>query len=310
MITVCGEALIDLVTTDGRTFAAHPGGGPANVAVSLSRLGVPAGLLGRVSGDTFGRLIEAHLRDNGVDLRDVTAAAEPTTLAVASVNDSGGATYDFYVDGTADFQWTVDTLPSPLADDVEALYVGSLVAGVGPGAAAVEELLRREHERGEVTTVLDPNVRPALSPSHGRTLARVERQVACSDLVKASDEDLRHLYPGADPERIAQDWRDSGPAVVIITAGTEGALAVCRGSDETIWVPADPVIVVDTVGAGDSYLAGLLAALRHEGRLARSGLQRLPADRLTVAMRVASRVAGITASRRGADPPTAFELGW
>lgn len=314
MITVCGEALVDLVTTDGRTFHARPGGGPANVAVSLARLGVPVSLLGRIAGDTFGRLVEAHLRDNGVDLRDVARAVEPTTLAVASVDGTGGAAYDFHVEGTADFGWTDDALSAPLAADVEALCVGSLAAAVAPGAAAVEALLRREHGRSVVTTVLDPNIRPALAGDRAAdragTVARVERQVTLADLVKASDEDLAYLYPDADPEAVAREWLAIGPAAVVVTLGAQGVLAVCAGDDATLRVPARPVTVVDTVGAGDAFLAGLLAALRADGALARAGLAALEAAHLISVLERATAVAALTASRPGADPPTAAELGW
>lgn len=311
MITVCGEALVDLVTTDGRTFEARPGGGPANVAVGLARLGVPVSLLGRIAGDTFGRLVESHLRANGVDLRDVARAAESTTLAVASLDATGGAAYDFYVERTADFGWTDDALPDPLAPDVEALSVGSLVAAVGPGAPAVEEMLRREHARGVVTTVLDPNIRPALAGEHADTVARVERQVALCDLVKASDQDLAYLYPDADPERVARDWLAAGPALVVITLGAQGVLAVGAGDRAVVRVPARPVTVADTVGAGDAYLAGLLAGLRADDVLdRRRGLPTLAPPHLVSLLERANAVAAVTASRPGADPPTAAEVGW
>jgi len=167
LITVCGEALVDLVSTGGWRFTAHAGGSPANVAVGLGRLGVPVSLLARISRDSFGALLRRHLTESGVDLRDVVVAAEPTTLAVATPGPGGSARYEFYLSGTADWQWTRTELPDRLADDVVALHAGSMALDIPPGAHQIAALMLRERRRGAVTISYDPTfaeIRPAPAP--------------------------------------------------------------------------------------------------------------------------------------------------
>ncbi len=177
MITVAGEALIDLVDEGGGRYRAHPGGSPANVAVGLARLGVPCSMLARVSTDALGGQLTKHLAGNGVSLRDVVRAAEPTTLALASLDGAGQAAYSFYVQGTADWQWRRGELPGVLAPDVRALHAGSLALALPPGARAVEDLLAAERVRGGVTISIDPNIRPGLAARRAEEVARVERQI-------------------------------------------------------------------------------------------------------------------------------------
>jgi fructokinase len=310
-IVVCGEALIDLVDEGGGQFRAHPGGSPANVAVGLARLGIQATLLARVSGDAFGRLLRAHLDRGGVDLSQVVAATEPTTLAVVSLDERGVATYDFYVEGTADWQWQASEIPDPLPAGAVALHTGSLALAVPPGAATITDLMRREHERGQVTVSLDPNIRPTFETDRAAAVRRVEEQVSLSDVVKVSEEDLGWLYPGEDPAEIARRWRDTGPAVVVATLGAEGALAV-GPKGNAVGRPAVPVRLVDTVGAGDAFTAGLLAGLSRAGLLGganKAALAALDDAGLTELLDDAVLVAALTCARRGADPPTWLEVG-
>jgi fructokinase len=266
--------------------------------------------LARVADDAFGRLLLDHLRANDVGVRDVVAAREPTTLAVATVAEDGGATYDFYVDGTADWQWADAELPDPLPPDVTALHVGSLAVVLPPGAERVEAMLRREHERGAVTTSLDPNIRPALAGDHAVAVRRTERQVGLAHLVKASSEDLAWLYPDEEPAAVADRWLELGPALVVVTLGAAGAIARGRGAG-AVSVAARPVELVDTVGAGDAFTAGLLAGLQQIGALGGAApfpLAALQADRLHSVLQRAALVASLTCARSGADPPTAAEL--
>jgi fructokinase len=310
-ILVCGEALIDLVDEGGGQFRAHPGGSPANVAVGLARLGIQATLLARVSGDAFGRLLRNHLDRGGVDLNHVVVATEPTTLAVVSLDERGVATYDFYVQGTADWQWRPSEIPDPLPPEAVALHTGSLALAVPPGAEVITDLMRREHERGQVTVSLDPNVRPTFENDRAAAIRRVEQQVSLSDVVKVSEEDLAWLYPGDEPADLARRWHDTGPAIVIVTLGSEGALAV-GPKGNVVTRPAVPVRLVDTVGAGDAFTAGLLAGLSRAGLLGGSNhaaLTALDDAGLAELLDEAVLVAALTCARRGADPPTWMEVG-
>ncbi|MEQ7126695.1 carbohydrate kinase [Actinopolymorpha sp. B11F2] len=317
MITVIGEALIDLVG-DGAVFQATPGGSPANVAVGLARLGQPCDLLCRISGDSFGARLREHLRTNGVSLRHAVPATEPTTLAIATLDPSGSAAYEFYVEGTADWQWTTTELPSPLPQDVVALHTGSLALAIDPGAAVLEEYLRRERERGAVTISLDPNVRPQLAPDRDASRRRIERQVSYAHVVKASAEDLGWLYPGEPMVDVVRHWCGLGPSLVVLTLGAEGALALAAGG-ELVEVSAPRVQVVDTVGAGDAFSAALLSGLADRDLLSRLRTAQVrtpepgPDDSavrgaLPDVLRRACTAAALTCTRPGADPLTASEL--
>lgn len=309
MITVAGEALIDLVDEGGGRYRAHPGGSPANVAVGLARLDVPCSLLGRVSTDALGGQLAAHLAGNGVSLRDVVRAAEPTTLALASLDAAGQAAYSFYVQGTADWQWRRGELPRALAPDVAAVHAGSLALALEPGASVLEELLAAERARGKVTISLDPNIRPQLAGSRAAEAARVERQIRLAHLVKASEDDIAWLYPGRAAEAVARDWQRLGPGLVVVTLGGEGAYALAPDGTG-IRRPARPVRVVDTVGAGDAFCAGLLDSLWRGGHLGPDAEQRLgglTAAGLAEILDWAGLVAALTCERPGADPPTRQE---
>lgn len=310
VIVVAGEALIDLVSEPDGRYRAVPGGSPANVAVGLARLGAPTQLLARIGSGRFGQIVRTHLASNGVGMAHAVDAPEPTTLAVVSLDDAGLPSYDFYVDGTADWGWSPDELPDPLPPGTAALCTGSLAIALEPGATALTGLLDREHRRGDVTIVLDPNLRPALLGSRQRTRVRLEAQLACSDVVKVSTEDLAWLAPGAAPREITAAWLSLGPELVVVTDGASGALAVTRAGSE-VTVPAQPVELVDTVGAGDAFTSGLVQALRRRDLLGGSARTRLAAVEdaaLHEIVTYAARVAALTCGRRGADPPTAAEV--
>ncbi|MGH8773720.1 MAG: carbohydrate kinase family protein [Jiangellaceae bacterium] len=309
MIVVAGEALVDLVAGEDGLFRAVPGGSPANVAVGLARLGTPTEFLARHGTGYFGRLIREHLGANGVGLAYAVVTAAPASLAVVSLDDVGQATYDFYVDGTADWGWTDEELPTPLPADTVALCTGSLALAIGPGSAALTALMRREHRRGAVAVVLDPNLRPGLETARDAR-ARLEGQIRSADVVKASEDDLTFVADGESVERVAQDWLARGPALVVVTRGANGALAL-TGGGARVDVPARRVDVVDTVGAGDAFTAGLIVTLGERGLLgdgARERLCRCDEGVLRAVIERAVAAAAITCGRRGADPPTAVEL--
>jgi fructokinase len=308
VLTVIGEALVDLVDSgDGRTFTAHPGGSPLNVAVGLARLGHPTAMLARLATDAFGRLLRAHATANSVDLSAAPRAAEPTTLAVASLDDERRAAYDFYLDGTADWQWTADEL-SNLPAETAVLHTGSLASWTPPGDARIAELVQGVHAGGRTLVSYDPNVRPRLvgTPERGRKLT--ERFVAAAHVLKASDEDIGWLYPGTTADQVAAVWLDLGARLVVITRGPGGASAYRTGRSR-LDRPAPDIELIDTVGAGDALMAGLLSSLAQLGEAARPDLlTSLDDDVIGHVLGRAVLAAAITCERAGADPPTAAEL--
>ncbi len=308
-VAVVGEALIDLVPRDqDGLYQAVPGGSPANVAVGLARLQVPARMVARLADDPFGRRIRRHLAGNGVDLGGVVTAAEPTSLAIVDVDPDGAVSYDFRVDGTADWQWRDAELDRVLDGRLLALHTGSLALTMAPGADALLRLLRRA--RGAVTISYDPNCRPLLMGSPERALERAERLVALADVVKASVEDVAWLLPGRAAEEVAEAWLALGPALVAITRGAEGVVAVAAGTG-LLRRPGRRVAVVDTVGAGDAFTSALLAGLYRRDLLGterRAALRAIGEATLLEVLDEAVLAAAITCTRRGADPPVLDEL--
>jgi fructokinase len=305
VIVVAGEALIDLVSTSGDGYRAVVGGSPANVAVGLARLGRHVRLLARISADPFGQRIRAHLASNDVDLTWAPDATEPTSLAIASLNADGHASYAFYLAGTADWQWSRSDLPASL-DGVIAVHSGSLALSMAPGGAVLEEMLAA----ATVTVSIDINLRPSICGDRDAERTRVERQIRHAQIVKASEEDLAWLYPSRPVAAIAAEWQAAGVPCVVVTLGGDGVY-VLPPNGVAITKPALPVTVVDTVGAGDSFTGGLLSALSAIDALGVNPVERLAAITLgqwNTAVDYARTVAAITCSRFGADPPTSAEV--
>ncbi|MDQ1702937.1 MAG: fructokinase [Frankiaceae bacterium] len=304
MIVVCGEALVDLVPDDssGARYTAIPGGSPANAAVALARVGIPTALLARLSADSFGRRLRAHLESNGVDLSMAVAAAEASSLAIVDLDERGGASYRFDIAGRADWQWTDAEFPGRLRDGVVAVHAGSLALALPPGGAALERFLERS--KAVATICIDPNVRPSLGGSVEAMRADVTRWAGIADIVKASADDVEVLYPGEAPDVVAARWQALGPAVAIVTLGAAGVVAVTR--DGTVRLPAPPTTVVDTVAAGDTFTAGLLAHLHEAGLL--GGRLSVTPEQLHAALEYAMRAAAVTCGRVGADPPYRHEV--
>ncbi len=302
MIAVAGECLVDLIPDVSGRYVAHPGGSPANTAVALARLGSPVLLLARLSTDEPGQLLRRHLAGNGVDLSRAVSTTDPSGLAVVSRDSSGSASYRFALDGAADWQWTAQEL-RPLPDEVCALHTGSLALATAPGGAVLEDLLQRERPRR--TTSIDPNLRQGLLGPPGAVQEQMRRWLGLADLVKASAEDVALLHPGVGLAEVAREWAAAGPGLVVLTDGGAGVLAV--HGDLEVRLPAAAVEVVDTVGAGDTFTAGLLHALSGAGALG-GRLVDLPQQVVAHALDYAARAAAITCSRAGADPPRAAEL--
>ncbi|MFI8851134.1 carbohydrate kinase [Streptomyces sp. 891-h] len=309
-IAVLGECVADAFVAPPRgedpaplALDVFPGGGPANTAVALARLGTPTRFLGRLSHDVFGRLFASRLAESDVDVSHAVRASEPSTLAVADVAEDGSADYAFHAQQTADFQWTDEELASGTADPLSCLHTGSLALVQQPGGAAVERLLAKIRDRATVS--LDPNVRPLLvDPAVYREA--LPRWCAAADILRLSDDDLAHLRPGATPDEAADAFHADGVPLVVVTLGAEGVMASFDGN--RFRVPTPPTEVVDTVGAGDSFMAGFLHALRGAGALG-GRLDSLTGEQVTEALTFGVRVAAAVVSVRGANPPWARDLG-
>jgi fructokinase len=309
MIVCCGEALIDFmpISVNGAVaFRPFPGGSPFNVAIGLGRLQVPTGFLGRVSTDFFGDLLIDTLARNHVAQDYVRRAADPTTLGFVSHPQEGEPQYAFYCNGAADRLIAPGDLPQALDGEVACLHfsLGAITLMVEPAATAYEALMQRE--AGRRVLAFDPNIRAGMIPDREAYRHRLERWVALSDLVKVSRADLDWLYPGRDLDEAASAWCKLGPKLVVVTLGADGALALT--GPHRVAVPGRKVRVADTVGAGDSFHAALLAGLHDAGLLERSRLGAISDADLRGLLGRAVAAAAITCSRPGANPPTKAEL--
>ena len=300
MIVVCGEALIDRIPPPRGTDT--PGGGPFTTARALARLGVPAQFLGHLSRDAFGDQLRDLLAADGADLAMTSFGPEPTTLAIAEVNAEGHAAYRFMSDGTAAPNLTSQMVPPSFGPDVKALHVGTLGLVFEPIATTIAALVDREHSNRLI--MVDPNIRPTVVNGTAGYRARLDRIIAQSTIVKASDADVAWLFPELDRVAAARALLARGPRLVVVTLGLEGALGVCADAEVRVTAPA--VKVVDTIGAGDAFGAAVLAWLADHGRLSRD--LRLARDELRAALEFACLVASITCTRAGADPPWRNEL--
>ncbi|MFE9415201.1 carbohydrate kinase [Streptomyces griseofuscus] len=301
MIVVAGEALIDLVPQGPGALAAlkpAPGGGPYNTALALGRLGSPTAFCSRTSYDAFGEALLDGLRRAGVEVAGVQRGPEPTTLAVATIDGDGSASYSFHVDGTADRLFTA---PASLPAETRAVSFGTLSLVLEPGASAYEELMRRAAGQG-LFTALDPNIRAGLIPDADAYRARFASWLPSVTLLKVSAEDAAWL--GGTP----REWLAEGPSAVVVTRGGEGLTVYTRDGGECS-VPGEKVDVVDTIGAGDTVNAALLHGLSALDALSREALAALGTEGWARLLRFAARAAAITCSRAGAEPPYAEELG-
>lgn len=308
MILCCGEALIDMIpepTSTGRDgFVPHSGGAVMNTAVALGRLGAQTGMLTGLSRDMFGQQLADALKASHVDASYVITSDRPTTLAfVRLVN--GHATYSFFDENSAGRMLSEDDMPG-LSDEVSALYFGGISLACEPGADAYAAVLMRDGPSRAV--MLDPNIRPGFIEDIARYRARLGRMIALADIVKVSDEDLNWLLP--DPmslEDKVQTLLAAGPSIVILTRGGDGATGFMANGAQ-VHVSASTVEIVDTVGAGDTFNAGVLAKLSELGQLQKDKLCTLPPEVLETALAYGARVAAVTVSRAGANPPWAGEL--
>lgn len=292
-VWVCGEALID-VLPEGPVV----GGGPANTAKALARLGRTVEFIGGISEDHYGDQIAEELRKVGVGLTFAHVSEMPTATAQVSLDEKGGASYLFRIDKTATFDFKGDWLPDPSRVKLEALHIGSLATIVEPGSQSLYDWAMTVAEFAPV--VFDPNVRTSYLSDRPRYVASVERWISISMLVKASDDDLAWLYPDLDLVDVAKSWIHAGVEIVVITRGSKGLMAVT--AHEIMEVPGVVVDVIDTVGAGDTVGAVIVDAILEHG------IVNLRGDLLRDVLNCAAIAAAITCSRAGAQPPTKREI--
>ena len=306
MILSCGEALIDMLprtTTAGEAaFAPYAGGAVFNTAIALGRLGAPAGFLSGLSTDLFGELLRATLAASHVYTAHAILSDRPTTLAFVTLVN-GQASYAFYDENTAGRLIEPADLPT-LPADITTMFFGGICLMVEPSGATYEALMARE--AASRVTMLDPNIRPSFIKDQVRYRARIERMIGLADIVKLSDEDMHWLYGEGDLADLAARVLELGPVAVFVTEGARGARAFTR--QYKVFVGAPKVTVADTVGAGDTFNAGILAALHQAGALSKPALAKLTPEILQAALSLGVRSAAVTVSRAGANPPWAHEL--
>ncbi|MBV0913910.1 carbohydrate kinase family protein [Anianabacter salinae] len=306
MILCCGEALIDMLpreSTGGEAaFAPYPGGAVFNTAIALGRLGAPTGFFSGISTDLFGALLQTALAESQVDTSLLALSNRPTTLAFVTLT-GGQASYAFYDENTAGRMLGLGDLPDVPAD-CAALFFGGISLPVEPCGTAYEALMARE--AASRVTMIDPNIRPGFITDETAYRARIDRMLAQADIVKLSDEDIRWLYGTGDLETLAHRVLAMGARVVCITEGAKGAHGFT--AQDHVFAPAHRVEVVDTVGAGDTFNAGVLAALHEAGALSKDRIASLDAGTLKAALALGVQAAAVTVSRAGANPPWRRDL--
>ena len=292
-IWVCGEVLIDILPTGPVV-----GGGPANTAKALARLGHDVHFIDGISTDSYGASARAELLNDGVNLDLALASDKPTCTATVTLDAAGGASYEFLIDGTATFDFNASWLPDPYRYQPHVLHIGTLVTVIEPGASALYDWAMSVAELAPI--VFDPNIRPSVQPDRDLYEAAVEKWAALSAVIKVSDDDLAWLFPGQAIEDVANRWINDGAFLVVVTQGANGLMGYT--SDGRVEVPGVKVDVVDTVGAGDT-----VGAIVVEAMLAH-GLVELRGDLLRSVLTRAAAAAAITCSRKGAQPPYKHEL--
>jgi fructokinase len=296
-VWVTGEVLIDLIP-DGSERKPIVGGGPANTAKALAKIGIDNQFIDGISSDKYGQVAKDELVASGVKLDYVKYSDKPTCLAIVSLSDSGSASYEFVIENTATFDFTLDWLPNPQTEQPSLLHIGTLATAIEPGASVLLEWAQSVAKVAPI--VFDPNIRPAVIGDRKQYVMQVERWVSISSAVKVSDDDIRWLYPSLKIEQVVNNWLAKGPSLIVVTYGGRG-LAGYRAS-EKVSVDAVKVVVTDTVGAGDTVGAILVEAI------VKDGLNTLSGVRLQMMLKRAAKAAAITVSRSGANPPTLKEI--
>jgi fructokinase len=297
-IWVCGEVLIDLIPGADGVRVPHVGGGPANTAKALARLGHDVHFIDGISTDEYGVAARKELLDDEVKLDLALTSDKPTCLAIISLDANGGASYEFKIDGTATFDFNLNWLPDSSRYKPNVLHIGTLVTVIQPGADVLYDWAMQVAEFAPI--VFDPNIRPSVMGDHDLYEAAVEKWAALSSVIKVSDDDMAWLYPGQKYEDVAKRWINDGAALVVVTRGSNGIIGFT--ADGAVEVDGAKITVADTVGAGDTVGAIIVEAMVEKGILAITG------DVLKATLHRAAVAAGITCSRKGAQPPYKHEL--
>ena len=297
-IWVCGEVLIDLIPGADGVRVPHVGGGPANTAKALARLGLDAHFIDGISTDKYGVAARKELLDDEVKLDLALTSEKPTCLATVTLDANGGASYEFLIDGTATFDFSLEWLPDPSRYKPQVLHIGTLVTVIEPGADVLYDWAIHVAEFAPI--VYDPNIRPSVMGDRDKYQASVEKWAAISSVIKVSDDDMAWLYPGVEYAEVAQRWVSDGAALVVVTRGSQGLIGFT--ADGVVEVPGVKIEVADTVGAGDTVGAIIVEAMVEKGILNLTG------DVLKSTLHRAAVAAGITCSRKGAQPPYKHEL--
>ena len=296
-VWVAGEVLIDLIP-EGSQRKPIVGGGPANTAKALSKLGIETQFIDGISTDDYGQMARSELVTSGVKLDYVRYSDKPTSLAIISLSNSGSASYEFVIENTATFDFTPDWLPNPQIERPVLLHIGTLATAIEPGASVLFEWAQSVEKVAPI--VFDPNIRPAVISDRKQYLMQVERWVSISSTVKVSDEDIKWLYPSLEINQVVDNWLTKGPTLIVVTYGDKGLVGYRQG--ESVSIDAVKVLVADTVGAGDTVGAILVEAI------VKDGLDTLRGVRLEMMLTRAAKAAAITVSRSGANPPTLKEI--
>jgi fructokinase len=309
LIISCGEALMDFLPAGFGSeigYVPRAGGAPFNLAVALARLALPSAFLGCIAEDPFGEMLLTTLQNNHVSDQFIVRRTAPTTLAFVNLVSFGSPEFAFFNQGAADTLLLPDDLPQEFSDDVCALCFGSYALAAEPVGSTLLGLMQREAGRRFI--VLDPNVRLHVQPDRAVYRSRIEAAVGCADLIKCSRRDIAMLYPDRSYEDVAQQWLQMGARLVIVTLKEQGA-ALFRADGVTIQDPGMAVSVVDAIGAGDSFLAALLALLLRQNALDREALMAMSVQALQESLHYANRAAAITCSRTGGtNPPALLDL--
>jgi fructokinase len=296
-VWVAGEVLIDLIP-EGADRKPVVGGGPANTAKALSKLGIETQFIDGISTDDYGQMAKNELVASGVKLDYVKYSDKPTCLAIVSLSESGSASYEFVIENTSTFDFTSTWLPNPQTEQPSLLHIGTLATVIEPGASVLFEWAQSVAKIAPI--VFDPNIRTAVINDRKQYVKQVERWVSISSAVKVSNEDIRWLYPSLEIDQVVKKWLTKGPSLIVVTYGDKG-LAGYRVGEKLI-IDAVKVAVVDTVGAGDTVGAILVEAIVKDGLSSLSGM------RLEMMLKRAAKAAAITVSRSGANPPTLKEI--
>ncbi len=297
-IWVCGEVLIDLIPGADGVCVPHVGGGPANTAKALARLGHDVQFIDGISTDEYGVAARKELLDDEVKLDLALTSDKPTCLAIVSLDANGSASYEFKIDGTATFDFDLKWLPDPSRYKPQVLHIGTLVTVIQPGADVLYDWAMQVAEFAPI--VFDPNIRPSVMGDRDLYEAAVEKWAALSSVIKVSDDDMAWLYPGQNYADVAKRWINDGAALVVVTRGSQGIIGFT--ADGSVEVDGAKITVADTVGAGDTVGAIIVEAMIEKGILALTG------DILKATLHRAAVAAGITCSRKGAQPPYKHEL--